>query len=124
MATKKPTQKKNTQSQSIPSIKARIDNLVEFDNSPVRAFASITVGGHFAIHGFVVCESDEGKLSVLCPATKSQKDGKYYDNAHPISAAARTAMNDAITNAYEEKLEEVESEDEDEGEDEGVSQSM
>lgn len=92
--------------------------MVEYENSHVKAFASITVGGHFAIHGFMVCESDEGKLSVLCPATKSQKDGKYYDNAHPISAAARTAMNDAIIEAYEQEI------DLEEGEDEGVSQTM
>ncbi len=100
----KNTQKKTAAKSEIPSITARIDRMVDYEGSKIKAFASVNIGGAFAIHGFKVMESDDGKLSVLCPATKSEKDGKYYDDAHPITADARTALNSAILGAYEQRL--------------------
>lgn len=100
----KNTQKKSAEQKGLPSLTARIDRMVDYEGSKIKAFASVNIGGAFAIHGFKVCESDDGKLSVLCPATKSQKDGKYYEDAHPISADARTALNGAVLDAYEQRL--------------------
>ncbi len=102
--TAKNTQKKSAAKSEIPSVTARIDRMVDYEGSKIKAFASVTIGGAFAVHGFKVYESEDGKLSVLCPATKSQKDGKYYEDAHPISADARTALNGAVLDAYEQRL--------------------
>ena len=33
------------------SISARIDRMVDFSNSKVKAVASVTIGGAFAVHG-------------------------------------------------------------------------
>ena len=62
------------------------------------------------------------RLSVLCPATKSEKNGKYYENSHPITAEAREDLNSTILEAYEQKLQEEQSEDQ--GEDLGQGQTM
>ena len=107
MSGKKAPQKKTAQKSSFPSIKARIDRLVDYEGSNVRAIASVNIGNAFAIHGFKVYESEEKGLSVLNPATKGQKDGKYYENAHPITAEAHTALTNAVLKAYEQHLQEV-----------------
>lgn len=36
----------------------------------------------------------------ICPATKSEKNGKYYENSHPITAEAREDLNSTILEAY------------------------
>ena len=96
MATKKSPQKAaQKQKPSLPNITASIDRLVPTEGDGVKALASITIGGHYAIHGFKVYESEEKGLSVLCPATKSEKNGKYYENSHPITAEAREDLNKA-----------------------------
>lgn len=104
MAAKKAPQQKAAPKNDVPKIRARIDSLVDYEGSKIKAFASVTIGGHFAVHGFKVYEAEDGKLSVFCPGSKSQTDGKYYDDAHPITAESRTALNGAILNAYEQRL--------------------
>ena len=123
MATKKSPQKAaQKQKPPLPNITASIDRLVPTEGDGVKALASITIGGHYAIHGFKVYESEEKGLSVLCPATKSGKNGKYYENSHPITAEAREDLNSTILEAYEQKLQEEQSEDQ--GEDLGQGQTM
>ncbi len=104
MAVAKTPQKKATQKAEVPSIQARIDRMIDYEGDGVRAIASVSIGGAFAIHGFKVYESEEKGLSVLCPANKSQKDGKYYETAHPVTGEARAALNSAVLEAYEQKL--------------------
>lgn len=126
MATKKSPQKKaapNNQ-KPLPSIEATIDRLLPTEGDGVRALATITLGGHYAFHGFKVYESEEKGLSVLCPATKSEKNHKYYENSHPITSEARADMNRAILDAYEQKLQEEQSEDLDEDQDEDLAQGQ
>lgn len=99
----------------IPRINAKIDNLVDNDTN-LRAFASVTVGGAVAIHGLRVMDSKKG-LFVSMPSYSyedSNGETKYADYAHPISKEAREAINSKVLDAYEQALEE--SEDEDEGE--------
>lgn len=123
MTTKKSPQKAaQKQKPPLPNITASIDRLVPTEGDGVKALASITIGGHYAIHGFKVYESEEKGLSVLCPATKSEKNGKYYENSHPITAEAREDLNSTILEAYEQKLQEEQSEDQ--GEDLGQGQTM
>ena len=96
----------------VPFISAKIDRLVDYEGSKVKAIASAVVGNHFAVHGFKVIENDNGELAVLNPATKGS-DGKYYDNFHAISKDGREAVNGYILDAYEQKLAEEQGENQD-----------
>ena len=122
MATKKLPQKKAAP--KLPSITAKIDRLIPTEGDGVRAIASVNIGGAYAAHGFKVYESEEKGLSVLCPATKSEKNGKYYENSHPITAEAREDLNSTILEAYEQKLQEEQGEDLDEDLNEDLSQGQ
>lgn len=111
MATKKttaPTQKK--EQKNTVNIDARIDRLVDYEGSKVKAIASANIGGAFAVHGIKVIDSQNG-LFVQMPQTSYEKDGKkqYSDQFHPVTADARTELNDAVLQAYENKLAETES---------------
>ena len=133
MATKKTNSKApvKQQKRSTSSISARIDRIVNYENSKVKAIASVNIGGAFAIHGLRVIDSQKG-LFVQMPQKSFRKDGKtgYSDIFHPATADARAELNSKVLEAYEQKLAEVESEDErlDEGEQEedapGFEQTM
>lgn len=118
-AASKPAEKKTNQTAEapankykVPFISAKIDKLVDYEGSKVKAIASAVIGNHFAVHGFKVVENDEGKLSVLNPATKGS-DGKYYEDFHAISKDGREAINGYILDAYEQKLAEEQGENQD-----------
>ena len=122
-AASKPAEKKTNQTAEapankykVPFISAKIDKLVDYEGSKVKAIASAVIGNHFAVHGFKVVENDEGKLSVLNPATKGS-DGKYYEDFHAISKDGREAINGYILDAYEQKLAEEQGEEQGENQD-------
>ena len=100
MATKKtPTKNK------VPTISARIDRLVDYEGTNVKAIASANIGGAFAIHGLKVMESDKG-LFVSMPSTKYEKNGQtqYNETFHPITKEAREELNGAVLDAYEQRI--------------------
>lgn len=99
--------KKNEQKQSVPKITARIDRLVEQEDSSVKAYASVNIGGAFAVHGIKVIDSVKGTF-ISMPSNSYKKDGKmqYSDICHPITAEARNELIDKVTEAYEAKLSE------------------
>ena len=99
---------------STPSISVRIDRLVDYDNSKLKAIASVNIGGAFAIHGLRVIDSQKG-LFVQMPQNSFQRDGKteYSDIFHPITAEARSELNSKVLEAYEQEFTEAESESED-----------
>ena len=105
----------------IPRINAKIDNLVDNDTT-LRAFASITVGGAVAVHGLRVMDSKKGLFVSMPSYSYEDHNGetKYADYAHPISKEARDAINTKVLDAYEQALEE--SETENEGESYGESE--
>lgn len=106
MATKKTTnQYGNTNRDSIPHISAKIDRMINLDNSKVKAIASVNIGGAFAIHGLKVIDSQNG-LFVQMPQSSFEKDGKkhYSDQFHPVTADARNGLIYAVMAAYEQKL--------------------
>ena len=107
----------------VPYISARIDRMVDFEGSKVKALASATIGNHFAVHGFKVIENDAGELSVLNPATKGT-DGKYHEDFHAISKEGREALNGYILDAYEQKLEEIQAEEQGEDESEAIDEDQ
>lgn len=114
---------------STPSISVRIDRLVDYDNSKLKAIASVNIGGAFAIHGLRVIDSQKG-LFVQMPQNSFQRDGKteYSDIFHPITAEARSELNSKVLEAYEQEFTEAESEskDSDEQDEEApaIGQSM
>ena len=83
---------------------------MDYEGSKVKAIASANSGGAFAVHGIKVIDSQNG-LFVQMPQTSYEKDGKkqYSDQFHPVTADARTELNDAVLQAYENKLAETES---------------
>ncbi len=92
---------------SSPAITARIDRLVDYEGSNIKAVASVNVADAFAIHGLKVIDSEKG-LFVSMPQSKYEKDGRtqYSDICHPITAEARTELFDTVLAAYEQKLQE------------------
>ena len=116
MAAKNTTGKalRTEQKRSTPSISVRIDRLVDYDKSKLKAIVSVNIGGAFAIHGLRVIDSQKG-LFVQMPQNSFQRDGKteYSDIFHPITAEARSELNSKVLEAYEQKLTEAESESED-----------
>lgn len=116
------------QSEAMPTIRARIDRLADFEGSKVKAFASANIGP-FAVHGLRVVDGEKG-MFVAMPSTSYQKDGKteYQETFHPVSAEARKALNDAVLQAYEQKLTEEQTEDAsmsmDEAEEQPITQTM
>ena len=71
MATKKINSKApaKQQKRSTPNISARIDRLVDYENSKVKAIASVNIGGAFAIHGLRVIDSQKGLFRTLSRRT-------------------------------------------------------
>ena len=125
MATKKTADKapeKEQKRDALP-ISARIDRLVNYENSKVKAIASANIGGAFAVHGLRVIDSQKG-LFVQMPQSTFQKDGKteYKDVFHPVTAEARSELFNKVLDAYDQKLAEAEAEAEDESEDEGADE--
>lgn len=116
MAAKNTTGKalRTEQKRSTPSISVRIDRLVDYDNSKLKAIASVNIGGAFAIHGLRVIDSQKG-LFMQMPQNSFQRDGKteYSDIFHPITAEARSELNSKVLEAYEQELTKAESESED-----------
>lgn len=129
-AASKTAEKKNTQTAEapankykVPYISAKIDRLVDYEDSKVKAIASAVIGNHFAVHGFKVIENDDGELAVLNPAKKGS-DGKYYDDFHAISKEGREAVNGYILDAYEQKLAEEQGEDQNTAQDETAEEDQ
>lgn len=115
MTTKKTASKApaKEQKRSAPAISARIDRLVDYEDSKVRAIASANIGGAFAIHGIRVIDSQKG-LFVQMPQRSYQKDGstEYTDIFHPVTAEARSELYGKVMEAYEQQLAQTEAEEE------------
>ena len=132
MATKKGTQKgatkqttkapekQQTQKANKVSIDAKIDRLIDKDGSNLKAIASATIGGAFAVHGIKITDSQKG-LFVSMPSTSyTDREGntKYNDIFHPISAESREELINKVQEAYEQALEEQQSAEQSETEEE------
>lgn len=122
--------KRNKHSET-PNISVRINRLID-DNSNTKAYASVNIGGTFAVHGLKVIDSRKGLFVNMPSRPYKDENGetKYADQFHAITADARNALNDAVLDAYEQAVAQAqcESEDEDfeeiEDESEGLSPTM
>lgn len=98
------------QKYKVPFVSAKIDRMATDPSSKIKANASVTIGNHFAVHGFKIYDGGEGKgPQVLYPATKGN-DGKYYEDFHPVTKEGREVLNGYILEAYEQKLEQTQTE--------------
>ena len=95
----------NNQNNPTLDIKARIDKLMDGDGA-TKAYASVTIGGAFAVHDIRITERDN-KVTVSMPFRSYMSGGetKYVDTFHPVTADARAYITAAVTAAYDEALE-------------------
>ena len=76
--------------------------LVTKDDSKIKAVASITIDGCFAVHDIKVIENATGYF-VAMPSRKAN-DGTFRDVAHPINTETREAFNKLILDEYKKEL--------------------
>lgn len=98
--------KKQTNSASqVPDISVKIDRMVNYEATNVKAIASVNIANAFAVHGIKICDSSKG-LFVSMPSTSYPKNGqtKYNETVHAITKEARDALNNAVLEAYEQRL--------------------
>lgn len=68
----------------------------------LKAVASITIDGVFAVHELRIIEGKNG-LFVAMPSRQSN-DGTFRDIAHPINAETRKMIEDAVIKKYNEEV--------------------
>ena len=83
----------------------KIHNVIE-NGKPLKAVASVTMDGMFAVHNVRVIKSEKGMFIGMPYVTYKDKDGKdtRRDVFHPINSEARKAMEEAVIAAYNEKV--------------------
>ena len=69
-----------------------------FETAPLKAVASVTFDGQFAVHDIKVI-STEDKLFIVMPSRKNS-DGTYRDIAHPLNSPFRGQLETAVLPAY------------------------
>ncbi len=79
-----------------------------FEEGPLRAVVSLTLDDQLAVHDVKVIFARD-RYFVVMPSRKNP-DGTFRDMVHPINAAFRAELEDAIINAYKEQLAREESE--------------
>ena len=72
-----------------------------FSDGKLRAIASITIDGCFAIHEIKVIQTDH--LFVAMPY-RTDSYGISHDIAHPIGVTARHELESAIIGAYKDSI--------------------
>lgn len=87
-------------------VKATINRITDKPESTVKAYASVSFDGAFAVHGIKVCENEKGRFVSMPSMPYKDRNGetKYSDTFHPITKEAREALNRSVLNAYNLKL--------------------
>jgi len=90
-------------------VKATINRITDKPESTVKAYASVSFDGAFAVHGIKVCENEKGRFVSMPSSSYKDRNGetKYSDIFHPISKGAREALNQSVLNAYDYKLQQM-----------------
>ena len=68
------------------------------ENDKLLGYASVTLGGVFAVNSIRLMDSDKGPF-VAMPSRKD-KDGNYHDICLPITTEMHKALNDAVLDGY------------------------
>ena len=77
-----------------------------FEEGPMKAIVSVTFDGQLAVHDIKVINARD-KFFIVMPSRKNPDD-TYRDIVHPINAAFRAMLEDAVIKAYESALENAE----------------
>ena len=77
-----------------------------FDEGPMKAVVSVTFDSQLAVHDIKVINARD-RLFIVMPSRKNADD-TYRDIVHPINAAFRTTLEEAVIAAYREVLEATE----------------
>ena len=88
-------------------VNATINRLIDKPDSSVKAVASASFDGYYAVHGIKVCSGEKG-LFISMPSTSytnANCEKKYQDTFHPITKGAREALHSAVIRAYNAALE-------------------
>jgi len=67
----------------------------------VKAIASITIDGKFAVNSIKVIQLNE-RLMVVMPSAENQQ-GKHHDLVHPINESTRKQLEEVILTEYKNK---------------------
>ena len=87
-------------------VNATINRLIDKPDSSVKAIASASFDGYYAVHGIKVCSGEKG-LFISMPSTSyttANGEKKYQDIFHPTTKGARDALNTSVLNAYKAAL--------------------
>ena len=74
----------------------------EKDHGKLLGFASVNLGGVFAVNNIRIYDSSKGPF-VSMPSTKG-KDGQYHDICCPTTKEMREARHGAILGAYQKEV--------------------
>ncbi len=88
-------------------VNATINRLIDKPDSSVKAVASASFDGYYAVHGIKVCSGKKG-LFISMPSTSytnANGEKKYQDTFHPITKGVREALHSAVIRAYNAALE-------------------
>jgi len=90
------------------TFEVRIHKLIE-NGKPLKASATVTIDGAFAVHNVRVITTDKGTFMAMPFTEYTDKDGNKVrkDVFHPITAEARKQMEEAVIAAYENKIHET-----------------
>ena len=72
------------------------------EDGKMKAIVSVTFDDEFVVHDIKVIEGQNG-LFIAMPSRK-MADGEFRDIAHPINAATRQKIQDAVFEEYEKIL--------------------
>ncbi len=88
-------------------IKAKIDRLVDNPDTAVKASASLTLDGVFAVHGFKVIETNDKTFVRMPSVSYPDKDGntQYSDIFHSITKSGYEAIQNSVMAAYRSAIE-------------------
>lgn len=113
------------QKEPVPSIEARIDRLIDREESSIKAIASVNIGNSFAMHGIKVIDSYKGRFVSMPSENYTDKDGnkQYREICHPVSGVARNALVQKVQEAYQQALDEQQTAAEEESQTEAESQT-
>ena len=95
----------NTQKPPAPVVRAKIDRLVTDEESKVKAYASVTIGGMFAVHGVRVYQTENGGNYVSMPFNQyKDAEGKtqFSEICHPVTADLRHQLTQTVMTAYDQ----------------------
>ena len=73
-----------------------------FDEGPMKAIASVTFDDCLAVHDVKVIYARD-RYFIVMPSRKNP-DGSYRDIVHPINAAFRSQLEEAVIDAYHVQL--------------------